>query len=80
MHHFLTAIPFNAMAKKKKKKQDKEPDIHENLEGFEININEFGQIETSYKIDRVNEFLNKNVEDKKLVDRDDYKGPSTEEE
>lgn len=52
-------------------KQTGDPAVHEELKGFEIKINEFGVMETSYNIDTLNEFLNENVEDKKLMDRQD---------
>jgi hypothetical protein len=55
------------MAKKKKE----EPQLHKDLEGFSIDINEFGEIITTYDIGKINDFLNKNVDDKKLRDRDD---------
>lgn len=52
------------MPKKKKKKGD--PEVHEELEGFDISINEFGEIKTTFGVDKLNTFLNENVEDKKL--------------
>lgn len=42
------------------------PKVHKELKGFEVNINTFGEITTSLNIDRLNDFLNKNVADKKL--------------
>lgn len=51
------------MAKKNKKEI---PQINKELEGFSIDINEFGEIITNYKVDKLNDFLNKNVEDRKL--------------
>lgn len=36
-----------------------------------MNIDSFGEISSSFPIDKINEFLNKNVEDKKLKDRED---------
>lgn len=57
------------MSKKKKKESD--PKVHEELKGFKMEINSFGEISSSLPIDKINEFLNKNVEDKKLKDRDD---------
>jgi hypothetical protein len=54
-----------------KKKSPKKPKVNSQLEGFDIRINRFGEIESSYSIDELNKFLNKNVEDKKLKDRDD---------
>ena len=58
------------MAKKKKEEKDK-PDKEEGkaLKDFQIRINEFGEIITSMPIEQVNEFLNENVDDKKLRDR-----------
>lgn len=53
----------------KKKPMEGKPEVHKDLEGFEISINEFGEIKSNFKVDRLNEFLDKNVEDKKLVDR-----------
>lgn len=52
------------MPKKMKKKG--KPIVHEELDGFDIKVNEFGQIQGNFKIDELNSFLNKNVEDKKL--------------
>lgn len=55
------------MSKKKKKK----PDVNPELEGFDVSINKFGEIKSTFDIDELNKFLNKNVDDKKLIDRDD---------
>ncbi|SHM65067.1 hypothetical protein SAMN04488057_102482 [Cyclobacterium lianum] len=57
------------MAKKAKKKET--PRVNEELEGFNMNINSFGEISSSFSIDKINEFLNKNVDDKKLRDREE---------
>jgi len=65
------------MAKKPNKPedpQDEKPRVHKELEGFDIKINTFGEITTSFDIDRINEFLNKTVDDKKLRHRKDLKG------
>lgn len=48
------------------KKTNKKPDIHEELEGFNIKINSFGEIQSNFEIDKLNQFLDENVEDKKL--------------
>ncbi len=48
-----------------KKKKDK-ANVHEELEGFDIKINEFGEIISNLPIDTLNEFLNENLKDKKL--------------
>ena len=50
----------------KKKLKTGKPEVHKDLEGLDIKINEFGEIVTNYKVDSINEFLNENVEDKKL--------------
>lgn len=55
------------MAKKKNKKE--KPKVNKDLEGFEIQINTFGEIKTTFDLDKINDFLNKNVDDKKLRDR-----------
>ena len=64
------------MAKKKKKADEepkkKKPTVNKELEGFNVEIDSFGELKSSLSIDKINEFLNKNVEDKKLVDREDY--------
>jgi hypothetical protein len=44
------------------------PEAHDHLKGFDIKINEFGQIISTMPVDRLNAFLNENVEDKKLKD------------
>lgn len=63
------------MGRKKKKNQENQDDanVHKDLEGLEININPFGEIETNYDISKINEFLNKNVDDKKLKEREELK-------
>lgn len=52
-------------------KNQKNPKMHDDLKGFDIKINEFGEIISSYSVDKLNGFLNENVEDKKLKDRED---------
>jgi len=55
---------------KKEDKSKKKSKVHKDLEGFEIKVNEHGEIISNYSIDKINEFLNKNVDDKKLLKRD----------
>ncbi len=57
----------------RKKKDDKTASVHPELEGFSIKVNSFGEIESSFNIEKLNKFLDKNVDDKKLRDRDDLK-------
>ena len=57
------------MPRKKKKPTDPKtgrPPFHEKLAGFDIRVNEFGEMESSFEIDELNKFLNEEVEDKKL--------------
>jgi hypothetical protein len=56
---------------KKKEKREKKPKVNPELRGFDIEVNSFGEISSTLSIDRINEFLNRHVEDKKLKDRDD---------
>ncbi|MFK7899681.1 MAG: hypothetical protein AB8B61_02870 [Cyclobacteriaceae bacterium] len=60
------------MAKKSKKKvEEQKPKVHEDLDGLDVGVNSFGEVQTSISIDKINEFLNKNVEDKKLSNREE---------
>ena len=60
------------MAKKKPNPDENDkPRVHKELEGFDIQINSFGEITTSFDIDKINQFLNKTVDDKKLRHRTD---------
>lgn len=71
------------MAKKKNNPDENDkPRVHKELEGFDIKINSFGEITTSFDIDRINQFLNKTVDDKKLRHRTDLnlKGESEQED
>lgn len=69
------------MAKQKgKNPAEDKPKVNKELEGFDIKIDSFGEIQSSLPIDKINEFLNKNVDDKKLRDRDDLEEGKTSEE
>ena len=61
-------------------KDDKKKHVHDELEGFNVKISPFGQIETNYDIDKINKFLDKRVEDKKLPPKGDKSDTSTEQE
>lgn len=54
-----------------KKVEKKKPNVHEALEGFNIKINAFGEMETTIPVEKLNAFLNENVEDKKLTGGDE---------
>ncbi len=51
----------------KKLKKDGNPIVHDDLEGFNIKINAFGEMETTIPIEKINKFLDKNVVDKKFL-------------
>ncbi|MEQ9231195.1 MAG: hypothetical protein RIF46_10975 [Cyclobacteriaceae bacterium] len=51
--------------------KDKKPKVSKELEGFDVSIDSFGELKSSLNIDKINQFLNKTVDDKKLRDRDD---------
>ena len=57
------------MPKKKPKKG--KPEVHEELKGFDIKINEFGEIVSNFDVDKLNDFLNENLEDKKFKEKGD---------
>ncbi len=64
------------MAKKqetprKNQKVKPKPRVHKELDGLEVSIDTFGEIRSSMNIEKINEFLNKNVDDKKLLERDE---------
>lgn len=64
------------MKKESRKRKKKDiPTVNPELKGLNIEIDSFGEIKTNYDIDKINEFLNRNVEDKKLAERSDYEKP-----
>jgi hypothetical protein len=58
--------------KKEDKKPKPKPKVHKELNGFDVTIDQFGEIRSNMNIEKINEFLDKNVDDKKLAERDDY--------
>ena len=61
------------MSKQESPKKNKpKPKVHKDLQGFDISIDSFGEIKSNMNIEKLNEFLDKNVDDKKLAERDDY--------
>jgi len=65
------------MARKKMRSKNQKkvkPKVNSKLEGFEVRIDRFGKITSTFEIDRINEFLDEEVEDKKLVDRKEDRG------
>lgn len=60
------------MDKKDKNTSKPKPKVHKELKGFDISIDQFGEIRSNMNIEKINEFLNENVDDKKLAEREDY--------
>lgn len=56
----------------KKKPMEGKPVVNKELDGMEIEINEFGEIVRNFPIEKLNKFLDKEVDDKKLAEREDY--------
>lgn len=54
--------------KKKKPTAPAAPKLHQELQGFSIEINTFGEITSNLPMEKINQFLNKHVDDKKLTD------------
>jgi|GEM_PF-2230275 hypothetical protein len=57
------------MAKKETKRQTTagpKPRVHSDLRGFEVSIDQFGELKSNMNIEAINNFLDKNVDDKKL--------------
>ncbi len=55
----------------RKKKESKKPKVNKDLEGFDVKIDALGEVKSNLEIDKINKFLNRNVDDKKLRDRED---------
>ena len=53
----------------KKINPEKKTKVNRELEGFDIKIDPFGEIQSNYDIETINNFLNKNLKDKKLGNR-----------
>ncbi len=66
------------MARKRKPTVGK-PKVNSELSGFDIEIDSFGEIKSSLDIGKINQFLNENVEDKKLKDRPEFKDKNNKE-
>lgn len=52
-------------------KKHGDPEVHEDLKGFDIKINTFGELQSNTAVDKLNEFLNANVDDKKINESDE---------
>ena len=64
----------------KKKRKVETAETHPDLTGLDIRVNEFGEIISNIPIEKLNDFLNKNVVDKKLDEEEWEKKKRREEE
>jgi hypothetical protein len=66
------------MSKQESPKKNKpKPRVHKELQGFDISIDSFGEIKSNMNIEKINAFLNENVDDKKLAEREEEDAPKT---
>ena len=42
------------------------PDVHPDLRGFDVRLNAFGEVDMTIPMDRLNDFLDREVDDPKL--------------
>jgi len=56
----------------RKANQSTLPKVNEELKGFSVGINPFGEITSSYDINKLNIFLDTRVEDKKFKEVNDF--------
>lgn len=62
-----------------KKKEKGKKNVHEELEGLELRINEMGEVKSNLDISKINRFLDDHTTDKKLSDKQ-KKGKDEEED
>lgn len=61
------------MGKEKKTPKKRKPRVHTQLDGFEVSVDQFGELQSNMPIEKINQFLDDNVDDKKLEDREEFK-------
>lgn len=59
------------MSNKNQSKKQGKPKVHKDLKGFEISIDQFGELKSNMKIEKINSFLNDHVDDKKLLEKEE---------
>ncbi len=52
--------------KKKGPDPEKQARVNPELDGFKVGVDPFGEVNSNFDIDRINQFLDKSVDDKKL--------------
>ena len=61
------------MSKEQKPSKKRKPRVHSEHDGFEVSVDQFGELQSNLPIEKINKFLDENVDDKKLEERDEYK-------
>ena len=61
------------MSNKKKDNIENKPKVHKDLGDFEFKIDSLGEVSSNLNIDKINAFLDDNVEEKK-IDNEQLKG------
>lgn len=54
---------------KRKHKKEEESKVNPELKGLDIRVNELGEIEANISIEKLNDFLDRNVKDRKLEEK-----------
>ena len=67
---FQNGLKNRLMGSKNKKRADEQ--VHEELKGLNLQINAFGEIQSSLEIERINQFLDKHLGDKKKPDQGSF--------
>lgn len=57
------------MSTHKRPKESDKPQVHEDLKGFEIGLNAFGEVTSNRSVSQLNAFLNRRGHDRKLSKR-----------
>jgi len=61
------------MGKEEKPIKKRKPRVHSQLDGFEVSVDQFGELQSNMPIEKINKFLDENVDDKKLEEREEFK-------
>lgn len=70
----------NKLSSKKIQKKTRKPRVHKKLSGLEVSIDTFGEIQSSMNIEKINQFLDEHVTDKKLLEQQAHEEKKKEQE
>jgi hypothetical protein len=66
----ISKYPMPRKKHKSKKDSVAGAAFHKRLEGFDIRVNTFGEMESTFEIEKLNSFLDEELKDKKLKKKD----------